>query len=415
MSTATLAASAGLAHRCIHLSASAIQQFLKCPNCFYLKYVCGIRPEEDPDALRMGTNWHALHEVYRNELVNHGDTDPGQAFNLAIEHLNRAYQIVPDNKEEEEWELEREILSTSFAVHCWVYQDDPLETLATEVPFELPVFEPRLGLPLPISEVKRLGKIDRFVRYNGRVSISDYKSTSSSIDADSDFWAHLKLDPQISMYVSAGQELAAAGALEHLGITAEEGVTGAYYDVWAKPKIRPKDLTQAESAEFESTGTYFGNKFEVEVKRAEDGKILEVWVGRRNWLNQPKTQLQFKEGATKKDGTPSGKFAVRENIEMYGARLMAEMQANPDKYFARKEIPRTDAQIRRFRREIYGIYQTMKAMRNGNWWHRNGTHDMMNRHGDMALLCYDDSFDPHTHDLPAGFKRLWDDRKENAA
>ena len=60
----------------------------------------------------------------------------------------------------EEWELERTVLLMSFIGYQWHYQDDPLEFLASELPFNLPLLDPRVGLPLSTAEVKVVGKID---------------------------------------------------------------------------------------------------------------------------------------------------------------------------------------------------------------------------------------------------------------
>src|SRR5690606_4813969 len=117
-----------------------------------------------------------------------------------------------------------------------------------------------------------------FIRYDGKVHISDYKSTSKSLDPDSEFWDHLRLDSQLSMYVMAGQELAQAGALTQFGITPEEGVSGAFYDVWRKPTIKPSKLTQAETKELVETGKYLGSEFQVEhIPPTEDAaRIVKV-------------------------------------------------------------------------------------------------------------------------------------------
>jgi hypothetical protein len=384
--------------RPVHLSASAIKAFLHCPNCFRYAYIEGIRPEQDTDGQRMGTNWHKLHEVYRAALATVDENPSGDSpFDVAVNHLNKAYEHIPDNMTEEDAELERTILAVSFAGYVWYYQNDPVETLAVEVPFELPVFHPKLGLPLPTSEVVRVGKIDRFIRWNGGVSISDYKSTSKSLDPESEFWDHLRLDPQLSMYVMAGQEMAQAGALAQFGITPEEGVRGAFYDVWRKPTIKPSKLTQAETAALMETGKYLDSEFQVEHTPPEGDTPRLVKVNG--------VIAQAEEG---KKG-----FAIRETSAMYGARLLKDIYERPEFYFARREVPRTADDIRHFRRELYNIWQNIKHMREGGYWYRNDQQDNLLLHGEYGALCYH-NVDVSNGQTPPGFRRIFGHQKESA-
>lgn len=376
--------------RCIHMSASAISAFKACPTRFRFGYVEGVRQEQDTESQRMGTNWHTMHEVYRQTLTNEAAPDPkvGReiAFDVAIAALNAAYANMPSGFDITEWEIERTILAVSFAGHCWLYQNDPVETLATEVPFRLPLHHPKTGLPLSVEDVLRVGKIDRVVRYAGHISIADYKSTSKSISADSDFWNHLNLDSQISMYAMATAEMAKAGLLTEMGITPETEVAGAFYDVWAKPKIRPSKLSQAETKEFLENGKYCETPFTV----TRDGNKILV----------NGSVAEFTPGA--KEGTG----AIRETPDMFGARLLADIYVNPDKHFARREIARTAANLRTFRSELYSIYQTMKTMRDTGHWFRNEHSCNATFRCAYTPICFH-GVDVTNGQTPPGFKRIF--------
>lgn len=383
--------------RTLHLSATAIREFLHCPNCFRYGYIEGIRPVEDTESQRMGTNWHKLHELYRNLLVT---VAADQAFDMVMATLGELYARVPDGFDAEVWETEYQILANSFAAYVWYYQNDQIETLATEVGFKLPLRHPKTNLPLPISEVLVPGKIDQIIRREGRIAISDYKSTTKSLDADSEFWSKLRLDSQLSTYCLALWDLMAAGKLAEYGITPEDVISGAFYDVWHKPQISAKAIPQGETdalvAEGEQQGVYHGKKFEIVVTRDADGIVTGVTVDGRPAL--------FETGKTK--DKPNKKFSIRETPAMFGARLLADIYERPAFYFVRKEIPRTMDDLRAFRREVYNIYQTIKAMRAGNWWFRNDQQDSMTSHGSWGKLCYFnvDVSDGHT---PEGFKRIF--------
>ncbi len=376
--------------RCIHLSATAISAFKACPTRFRFGYVEGIRQLEDTDSQRMGTNWHKMHEVYREaintarELGAKHAVDP---FDEAMEHLNAAYAEIPGFKTPEEWETERTILAVSFAGHCWRFSNDPVETLATEVGFKLPLHHPKTGMPLSMDDVLRIGKIDRIVRYNGSVSIADYKSTSKPIDSDSDFWNHLHLDSQINTYLTATQDMAKAGHLVEFGIPPlDMAVSGAFYDVWHKPQIKPSMLTQGETSEFITTGKYMESDFTV---TAEGSQIMVNGA-----------VAEYKPG--KKEGTGT----IRETPAMFGARLLADIYANPDKHFARREIPRTAADLRAFRSELYSIYQTMKTMRDSGHWYRNEHSCNATFRCSYTPICFH-GVDVTNGQTPPGFRRIF--------
>ena len=380
--------------RPIHLSASAIRAFLHCPNCFRYAYIEGVRPIADTESQRVGTNWHKLQELYREYQ---GSAEAEQSYNATIEHLNAVYAHVPDGINSLDWEIEYQTLANSFAGYVWYYQNDTIQTLATEVGFKLPILHPKTGLPLRRDEVIVPGKIDRFVRLaDGRVCISDYKSTTKSIDPDSDFWGHLRLDTQLSVYCLSALDLQQAGELEQYQITKEDEIAGAWYDVWHRPQISPKMLTQADTAAFIEGKKYFEKEFVVEVKQAE-GAAPNVTVDDR-----PAEVEQGKKG-----------FAIRETPAMFGARLLADIYERPHFYFVRKEVPRTPDDLRKFRRELFGIYQSVKMMRDGDFWYRNDLQDSMRAHGDYAQLCYF-NVDVSNGQTPPGFRRIFEEQETPA-
>ena len=366
--------------RCIHLSASAISTFKACPTRYRNAYVEGIRSDEDSTPLRIGTSWHALHEDYHAARLA-GEEDP---FGVAIARLNGMYEHVPDNKTEEEWAIERVTLAACFTGYLWYYRDDDdIETIATEVSFELPLKHPDIGMDLPLEEVKVLGRIDRLVRRNGMISVGDYKSTSGSIKSDSSFWGHLRLDTQISLYVLAAKTL-----------FPEMDIAGAFYDVWHKPTIKPKAMSQKNTKALVETGEYCGTEFKVEVglnDEAENG-VLSVRVDGR--------LAEIEHG---KKG-----YAIRETPELYGARLLQDIYERPDFYFARRDIPRTDDDIRKFEKQLYNIYQSMKRMQLSGHWFENEHACEATFRCPYISLCYPnvDITNGHT---PAGFRRIFQD------
>jgi hypothetical protein len=402
--------------RCFHLSASAISALKACPQRFRLAYREGLRPTTDTDSQRMGTNWHSMHgefafgmaNAWREEWTRENNADQyeearSEALGRVVDHLNERYEQIPATKTPREWALERQILLSSFIGYLWYWQNDPIEVLASEVPFELPLIAPRVKLPLPTSEVVRVGKIDEVVRWHGAVGALERKSTSRSIDPDSDYWDMAKKDTQVSMYALAfrdlleveGDGVVSVGGVE---FRMDDRVGATIYDVWHKPTIKPAMLTQVATAEFIKTGDYCGQQFVVESitdTGHTDGNMTSVLVGGES--------AEIEQG---KRG-----FAVRETVEMFGARLLADIYERPDFYFARREIVRTDQEIRKFGVELYNIYQVQKLLDGTGHWYENEKQCRATYACPYIPICYgcgaDAACDGKT--LPTGFKRIFVD------
>lgn len=390
---------------CYHLSASSIASFKACPQRFRLAYREGLRADKDTDSQRVGTNWHAMHETYANALQRADEAGPFEGaadwcLDKVIEHLNQRYAAVPSYKTAAEFALEREVLLMSFVGYLWYYQNDPVEFLASEVAFDLPVHDPRIGLPLPMSEAKRVGKIDHVIRWQGSVCALERKSTSRSIDDDSDYWDKSKKDTQVSMYALAFRELAAIpGALPQF--TADR-FGNTLYDVWHKPTIKPAMLTQAETRAFIESGEYMGLKFEVKLVCKQD--------------DDPELCARYTINGVAPDREVGKKgFAFRETIEMFGARLLQDIYERPEFYFRRKEIARTDAEIRGFRRELWSVYQSQKNYVRSGCWFENENQCRATYACQYIPICYGAGADAvcDGHTTPDGFKRIFIDLTVN--
>lgn len=376
------------------MSATCMSCLKACPTRFRLSYVEGLRPAEDTEALRVGTHWHKLLEI----ATAPGDDDP---LERAVAWLNEKYATVPPNKDATERAVERTILANALAGYLWYYQNDGIKTIAREIKFNLPLRNPETGRALP--NVRRVGKIDRIVEQRDRLLVGEYKSTSKSINSDSSYWERLALDTQISCYCAAAREMRPTWRA-----TAGDGrpIAGVLYDVWHKPRIRPKKLTQAESKAFVESGEYCGRQFEV-VHYHKGGEPLSCVVGS---IRVDECHPEIRPG--KKEGT----FTIRETPEMFGARLLADITGQkdvypeahgPEYYFARREIARTDAQIERHLGETYHLYKVAREMEKTGWWWTNEAQCEATFRCLYTPICYHgvDVFDGKT--TPPGFRRIF--------
>ena len=363
-------------------SATSISDFKSCLMLYYLRHVLRLRPIEVAESLRQGTNWHKCLEIL---------TEPEGGRDAMIAHLNQVYETCPPSIELVDWEVERTILLYSAIGWQWYWQDDQVETIAREVHFERQLN----------STYSRRGMIDRIIRRNGQLMLGEYKSTTKAIDPGSFYWDRLTLDSQLTLYLIEARHAQLAGELHQFGISATDPlITGMLYDVWHKPTIRPKKLTQAESKKFVKVGEYYGETFEV-VANDESGQTISV--------NDIKAEVT----PGKKEGT----YAIRETPEMFGARLLADIQEHPEKHFARKEIARTDQQLARFDVEFSNIARLAKIAVKRNLWFVNEYQcDAAYRCSFTPICCY--NLDVSNGNVPEGFRCLNKEKKnapENTA
>lgn len=365
-------------------SATSISDFKQCPMLFYLRHVLRLRPVETPESFRMGTNWHRCLEIL---------TDPQGGREAMIEHLNQAYATCPPSIELVDWEIERIILLYSAIGWQWYHQTDEIETIAREIPFKRQIDNSYI----------RQGIIDRIIRYTGLLNLGEYKSTSKPIDSGSLYWDRLRLDSQVTLYLIEARHAQLAGELEQYGISATDPlISGMLYDVWHKPTIRPKKLTQADSKKFVKDGKYFGEEFKITWDDCGmTGHTDKLFVNGVYVM----MELGAMPKATKKNPDPSPLWAIRETPEMFGARLLAGIQEQPEKYFARKSIARTDQELEQADREFSNIHRLTNIARLRDLWFVNENHCDATYRCSFHPICYY-HLDVTNGNVPEGFKCL---------
>ena len=356
----------------LRMSASSINAYKACPFRFRNAYVLGIRSIEDTEAQRIGTNWHEILEVASLEpgskcpcstgdfvnsdcqICEQTGKVPEDIMDAVVRVLNQRYADVPEQIKEK-MEIERVKLLYALIGYRWYYNDTISPAVAREQYFKLPLLNPDTGHAVPNAFIT--GKIDKIVSLAKKLAVKEHKTTGSSIDSDSTYWAHLNMDAQTGIYIYAARRLQLLGELEQYGIKATDPlISDIEYDVHHKPTISPKKLTQADSKKFVETGEYMGQKFEVGIG---DGIQLGDYVVVVNSVN-----TEVERG--KKEGT----FAIRETPEMYGARLLQDITERPTFYFANKPLVRTDAEMKAFEYELYDIAKDMMSkIRADRWWH----------------------------------------------
>ena len=384
----------------INLSATSISCFKCCPMRYYHRYILGLVPIEDTDALRIGSNYHRIHEIADMEpggvcecvsspvpgvgiikianpncpLCSGTGRFPDDPMDAVIAHLNQAYATPPISKTIEEWETERITLLYSLVGYQWYYNDAEYKVEQLEQKFDLPLRSPITGNKL---RANLRGKIDRVFSAGNNRFVHEYKSTSKSIDPDSTYWNHLTLDTQTRLYTYAAAQL---------GL----GMCGVLYDVWSKPKTRPKKLTQGDSKKFVADGVYCEEKFELHPLCTSDN--TGTWT-----VNGKPAELE--------PGAKPGTFAIRETPEMYGARLLQDITQRPEFYFARREIAHTANDIEKFERQLYNIYKGIGNMtKTDGWWEDENACEATFKCSYLGF-CYN-HIDVGPDEVPDGFRKI---------
>jgi len=123
----------------------------------------------------------------------------------------------------------------------------------------------------------------------------EHKTTSEDIEITSDYWLKLMLDGQISQYYLGAKSLGYE-------------VTECLYDVIRKPSMRPYSATPEESRKYKKDGTLY------------------------------ETQHAFDE-----------------SVEDWGKRLAEDIEKRPDRYFARKPIPRAQNDLEDYLFDMWDV------------------------------------------------------------
>ena len=400
--------------RPLHLSYSAIADFKACPTRFRNKYVLGLRTVEDTEVQRVGTNWHRILDIATrkpgsvctrcaNEQANDPECTlcagtgflPDDIMDAVTREINRIYSEKTFS-DPIAAETERVKLLYSLSGYRWYYSEQPEEVITREQHFDLTLRNPETGHTLP--NVRLVGCIDKIINWNGHPAIKEHKSTSNSVDPDSTYWGHLNLDTQTTLYLYAARRWQADGLLESWGIKASDPlISKILYDVWHRPQISPKKLTQAESKKFVADGEYCGQKF-------------EVIDGDKEPLDPRYSFIINGCGVDIEPGAKPGTFAIQETPEMYGARLLADIVERPEFYFRCVELSRINKEMESFEYELVNIYRTMQEMIRTGHWYGNEQQCEAKYKCDYISCCYN-GVDVESGIVPDGFKLIFDKEK----
>lgn len=290
-----------------------------------ISYLHGIRPDTDAAPLRFGKAWH-------DGLDRRAK---GMPMDANLQMVRGAYELArTGNLDRDTWlAYECETVCVLLSLYDWRWSDfDATKTVeASEEAFQVPIVNPETGRASRTFVFA--GKIDRrVVLSDGRKAIEENKTTSDDISMESDYWKRLRVDTQIARYVLAGRSLG-------------HPVDTVLYDVTKKPTMRPSNvpLTDEEG---------------VKIVLDADGARVRTKDGKK-W---------------RESGDTAQGYVLQtrpETPDEWAARLHAAVSANPEAYFARREIPRTDSELAEARRDLWDHAQILHQCDTENRWPRN--------------------------------------------
>lgn len=278
--------------------------FKSCRRKHLYRYELGLRRIDDTRALRMGKAFHdGIAALGRGESTDH-----------ACHEAGKYYEAMPDAFDAYEWAIERETVLRLVCAYEWRWSSQPLEYLAVERGFQLPLLNPATGRPTPAFDLA--GKIDAIVRLpDGRLAVKESKCLGDDISPDSPLWRRMRMDSQISLYIHAARRL---------GFQCDT----VLYDVARKPTIKPEQIPILD-----------GNGLKI-VLDANGNRVMTK-------QGKPRQTSSIEEGfyLQTRPMTP----------EEWGEKLTADICERPAFYFARVEVPRLDADVDEYQSEIWDI------------------------------------------------------------
>ena len=277
----------------IILTASSMACALRCPRRYWYDNILGLKEVTPSEALRIGTAVH-----------NGGEA---RAKGLDFE---AQYKAALTGGTLDEWMAAKVFgILGAYDKKYGETEDADCAAMEPEVKFTDPIDGSRT--------FEQQGKVDGLaVLKDGRRVVWERKTTSDDVGETSDYWDRLKFNIQLLAY---------AAWVHHS--TGE--LPTCVYDVIRKPQLQPKS-----------------NVPEVDA----DGLPIVLDANGQRCIKrdgQPKKTADAAKGE-RIAGHP-------ETPDEYGSRILEAMGAEPERYFARREVTITADMLAEFKRERLGV------------------------------------------------------------
>lgn len=297
---------------------SSGRAFNRCRREYYISNVLGMSSVETAKALLWGRVWDAVQAYLWTP-----DTvwDPTQCLNAAVSVEGDSWDKLDDVDR-----VNIEVLTAGYIAR-WMGADSfgDITRIATKLRFETKLRNPETNGASPLWSLA--GELDAIAIDRGEHVIVEHKSSGQNIEPGSPYWEKLKLDSQCSNYFEGARSLGYEP-------------TKVIYDVVRKPMLQ---------------------------------RLLATPEDQRKYTKPTKTE-------------PSRLYANQrehdETLDEYRARLVADVAARPEFYFARCEVVRLASEEEAAALDVWETCQAINQCARRERWPRNT--DACERYGRMC-------------------------------
>ena len=309
------------------LTASRMNSLMHCPRQHFWSFEIGLHRESAGVALRFGSAWHRAMEARWNGASYEEALAPAIPEGIDLGAMDCA------------------TLAGLLAGYYDYY--GPREDVGKS--------EPEQQFDVELCDGWRAhGKIDNLGLMNDDShALVESKTTSDSVDANSDYWLRLRFNLQVFQYFDAAKKLG-------------YDVSNVYYDVTRKPVIRPlKSVPELDKQ---------GRKIVVDKngQRVYATKTENVKIG-----SGKKAKVEYREVPNLDKPVQSASAAKgyvikchAETPDEFCDRLWRDTVARPAFYFCRKEIPILEDELEQFQRQrlaMVGIIEHLRSQEGGKF------------------------------------------------
>lgn len=206
------------------------------------------------------------------------------------------------------------------------------DVLEVESEFAFPLLNPETEAPS--KTFLEAGKIDGVLRnkVSGAIKVLEHKTTSDSIDSDSQYWPRLVMDTQISKYLLS---------LRSRGLEANQ----VCYDVVRKPGYKLGSVPTLDENGLKIVQDQFGNR----ITNSNGKTWRQTADAERGWtvLSRPETPQELFD------------------------RTFKEIGDRPLDYFVQRDIARSDSDLLEYMNDAWALSQQILWFRRRNLWPRN--------------------------------------------
>lgn len=246
------------------------------------------------------------------------------------------------NKQVEWWNPDEQLIGVQVGVivdgyldHYFFSDSRTYTTLDVEKELVNDVVNPETGRASTVFD--HASKQDAFVvDPNGNGILVEHKTTSDDLRPDSPYWRRLAIDSQVSKYILSARQ------------SGHPEVRECLYDVVSKPQTKPKRIVAADVRTIAEEGTYCGYIVPESVQKDVE-KDYEANQGKRGGYQGKRDEC----------------------LILYGLRLRGMVRDNPESFFGRQSVTRTDDEILQYSRELYQISADIRHSRKSGITPRN--------------------------------------------